>query len=679
MITSSGIGSGLDVESLVNQLVAAEGQPQRLRFNRREAQLQTTLSAVGTLKSELADFQNAVSGLNSLSAFLGTKARVDNTSLLTAVTTAEAATGTYRVEVQQLAQAQKLASKTFSDSHTTIGTGTLSFHFGTYDEDTNTFTANSDKPAQVVTVDAAHSSLSGIRDAVNEANMGVSASIVNGGTGDHLVFTSKDMGVIHSLQITVDDGEGADPADNVDDDGLSQLAYDPAAPGVGSGKNLTETVAAQDARLLVDGLRITRSTNTVTEVVEGVTLNLKSAEPSSPTTLTVASDGQVISKSVKSFVDSYNGLVESLNSLSSYNPETRERGALLGDASLRGIENRIRRLMGYAVTGLSGPYRALADIGITTQREGTLALEESKLQSAIKTDPEAIARLFAVGGKASDPLVRFVEGTETTRAGEYEVHISQLATQGKYTGEATGSFPITIDADNDEFTLKVDGSELGTISLTHEIYNSGLELAAALQSQINGNPKLSEAGGSVAVEFVSDHLEITSSRYGSASSVELLSLDPSPAVTTTQTLGLTVKSGDAGVDVAGTIGGQAAVGSGRFLTGSGGAEGVKLEVLGGGVGDRGSVAFSRGVAARLNAFLEQVSASDGFLDNRIDGLNDRIADLGEQREVLDRRLEALEQRYRTQFTMLDSLLGQLQATSDFLSQQITILPRRTSS
>ncbi|ADE15426.1 flagellar hook-associated 2 domain protein [Nitrosococcus halophilus Nc 4] len=678
MITSAGVGSGLDIESLVSQLVAAEGQPQRLRLDRREARLQTTLSAMGTLKSELANFQNAVSGLSSLSAFQGTKASVGNTSLLTASATAEAATGTYSVEVQQLAQAQKLASKTFADSHTVISTGTLSFRFGTYDGDSNTFTANPDKSAQVVTIDAAHSSLSGIRDAVNGANIGVSASIVNDGAGDRLVFTSKDMGVANSLQITVGDGDGTDPADNVDDDGLSQLAYDPTAPGVGSGKNLTETVAAQDARLLVDGLTITRPTNTATGVIEGVTLNLKSAESGSPTTLTVASDGQAISKSVNSFVDSYNSLVESLNSLSSYNPETRERGALLGDASLRGIENRIRRLMGDAVAGLSGPYRALADIGITTQREGTLALEESKLQSAIETHPEAIARLFAVGGEASDPLVRFVEGTETTRAGEYEVNISQLATQGKYTGNATGSFPITIDADNDEFTLKVDGSELGTISLTHETYNNGSELAAALQSQINSNPKLSEAGGSVAVEFVSDHLEMTSSRYGSASSVEILSLDPSPTATTTQTLGLTVNSGNAGVDVAGTIGGQAAVGSGRFLTGSGGAEGVKLEVLGGAVGDRGSVAFSRGVAAQLNTYLEQISDSDGFLDNRIDGLNDRVADLGEQREVLDRRLVALEQRYRAQFTALDSLLGQLQTTSNFLSQQIAALPRRTS-
>lgn len=677
MITSAGIGSGLDIESLVSQLVAAEGQPQRIRIDRREAQLQTTLSAVGTLKSELASFQNAVSGLSSLSAFQATKAEVGDKDLFTASATAEAAAGTYSVEVQQLAQAQKIASKTFADSHTAIGTGTLSFQFGTYESGTNTFTANPKKTPQSVTIDAAHSSLSGIRDAVNEADIGVSASIVNDGTGDRLVFTSKDMGAANSLKIIVSDGDGADPADNVDDDGLSQFAYEPTA-AIGNGKNLTETVAAQDARLLVDGLTITRPGNTVGEVIEGVTLDLKSAELGSPTTLTVASDEAAINKSVNSFVTSYNGLLETLNSLSSYNPETKERGALLGDASLRGIENRIRRIISDAVTGLSGSYRALADIGITTQRDGTLALEASKLQSAIENDPESIARLFAVGGKASDSLVRFVEGTEATEAGEYEVNVSQLATQGKYTGSAVGNFPITINADNDEFALKVDGSEIGTISLAQDTYASGAELAAELQGRINSNSKLGEAGGSVTVEFVTDHFEITSSRYGSTSNVEILSLDPSPTGTTAQTLGLTVKSGNAGVDVAGTIGGQAATGSGRFLTGSSGAEGIKLEILGGATGNRGSADFSRGITAQLDVFLEQTLDSDGFLDSRIDGLNDRITDLDDKREVLGQRLEALEQRYRTQFTALDSLLGQLRTTSDFLSQQIAILPRRIS-
>ncbi|KFI21966.1 flagellar filament capping protein FliD [Nitrosococcus oceani] len=683
MITSTGIGSGLDVESLVNQLVAAEGRPQQLRLNRQEAKLQATLSAMGTLKSELASFKDAVSKLDSPSAFQAIKASVGNRDLLTASAAAKAATGTYSVEVQQLAQAQKLASKAFADSSAALGTGTLSFRFGSYDNDTNTFTGNPDRSAQIVTIDSAHNSLSGIRDAVNEADIGVQANIINDGTGDRLVFTAQTMGLANSLEITVNDEDG----NNLNDSGLSQLAYDPTGADSGSGKNLTETVAAQDARLVVDGLTVTRPQNTITGMIEGVTLELNSAELDSPTTLTVAADGHIASKSVNGFVEAFNSLAKTLNSLSSYNPETQEKGPLLGDASLRGIENRLRRVASDTVTGLSGPYQTLADIGITTQRDGTLKLDESKLQQVVESDPEAVARLFTGGGSSSDPLVRFVEATDEAQAGEFAVNVTQPATQGKYTGnDISSNFPfpwssstITIDADNDEFTLKVDGGEAVMISLTQQTYNDGMALAQEIQSQINANPTLSEAGSQVTVEFINDRFEIHSSRYGSSSNVEILALDPSPSETTTQTLGLVVKSGNAGEDVAGTIGGQAATGSGRFLTGNDRAAGIQLEILGESPGARGDIAFSRGVAAHLNTYLDQVLDSDGFLENRIDGLNDRIGDFGEQREDLAQRLDAIEKRYRAQFTVLDSLLGQLQTTSSFLSQQIANLPGSRST
>ncbi|ABA58823.1 Flagellar hook-associated protein 2 [Nitrosococcus oceani ATCC 19707] len=677
MITSTGIGSGLDVESLVNQLVAAEGRPQQLRLNRQEAKMQATLSAMGTLKSELASFKDAVSKLDSPSAFQAIKASVGNRDLLTASAAAKAATGTYSVEVQQLAQAQKLASKAFADSSAALGTGTLSFRFGSYDNNTNTFTGNPDRTAQIVTIDSAHNSLSGIRDAVNEADIGVQANIINDGTGDRLVFTAQTMGLANSLEITVSDEDG----NNLDESGLSQLAYDPTGADSGSGKSLTETVAAQDARLVVDGLTVTRPQNTITGMIEGVTLELNSAELDSPTTLTVAADGHIASKSVNGFVEAFNSLAKTLNSLSSYNPETQEKGPLLGDASLRGIENRLRRVASDTVTGLSGPYRTLADIGITTQRDGTLKLDESKLQQVVESDPEAVARLFTGGGSSSDPLVRFVEATDEAQAGEFAVNVTQPATQGKYTGNVfsgSGS-PITIDADNDEFTLKVDGGEAVMISLTQQTYNDGMALAQEIQSQINVNPTLSGAGSQVTIEFINDRFEIRSSRYGSGSNVEILALDPSPSETTTQTLGLTVKSGNAGEDVAGTIGAQAATGSGRFLTGSDRAEGIRLEILGESSGARGSISFSRGVAAHLNTYLDQVLDSEGFLENRIDGLNHRIGDFSEQREDLVQRLDAIEKRYRAQFTVLDSLLGQLQTTSSFLSQQIANLPGNRSA
>jgi flagellar hook-associated protein 2 len=667
-ITSMGIGSGLDINGLLGKLMAAESEAPTKRLDRQEAQLQAKLSAHGTLKGALVDFQGALTGLRSLSALQGRTATSSNTAVFTATAFSNATAGTHSITVTKLAQTHKLASEAFNDTTAAMGTGVLTFEFGTFSG--GTFAPNADKTTQTVSINAANNSLQGIRDAVNNAHIGVTVSLVNDGTGYRLVFSSADSGAANSLRVTVSDGDG----NHVDSAGLSQLAYDPLGV-LGSGKNLSETMEARDAELEVDGLPIKSASNTVTGAIAGITLNLLD-DPATGNagTLTVAQDRGRVTSAVEGFVSKYNSLVETFNTLSNYDPETQRAGILLGDATVRGMASQSRRVLGEAVQGLSGPFRSLADIGITTNSDGTLTLDSDKLAAALDAGFDNVGRIFAAGGRPSDSLLRYVSSTSATPAGQYAVEITQLATQGSYAGGTVPgiSFPLITNTDNDTFAIKVDGVQSSTISLTQGTYASGADLAVEIQSRINGDSALDAAGASVSVSYDSDNSRfvITSTRYGSASTVELTAVDTASATT----LGFLVGAGTAGLDVAGTIGGAAAKGSGRILTGTENAAGLAIEVLGGSTGARGTVEFSRGIADRLDTLISGFLDSDGTIETATEALNARIEDIGEQREALSARLAAVEERYRSQFTALDMLLGRMRATSDYLTQQLEMLP-----
>ena len=228
-ITASGMGSGMDINSLVSQLVAAERQPAATRLDRREAALQTQISAIGNFKGALSKFQSTLSGLKNADTFQGgAKATVANDKLFTASASKSAPAGSYSVKVEQLAQSQRLATSAdhrFKNLTDPVGTGTLTFQFGTYGGTAAnpTFTANPDQSIKTVTIDASNNTLSGVMKAINDAKIGVQASIVNDGGGYRLVLGSTATGAANSLKITAADGDG----NHTDLAGLSLLAHDP--------------------------------------------------------------------------------------------------------------------------------------------------------------------------------------------------------------------------------------------------------------------------------------------------------------------------------------------------------------------------------------------------------------------------------------------------------------------
>lgn len=662
-IQAPGVGSNLDINSIVTQLVAAEKAPTENRLASNEALVQARLSSLGLVKSSLSDFQTAVRSLSTTTAFQSKSVSISNQSLFTATVSSAAKPGRYSVEVSSLAQSQKLVSKTFTGAAATVGTGTLHIQFGNYDSDSNTFTEDAAHSAVDIVIGADKSSLQGIRDAVNAAETGVTASILNDGTGDRLVFSSE-SGAKSGMKITVsDDGDGDLTDSSV---GLSQLAFDPVADA-DLGRNMTETLAATDALIKVDGITITRPTNSVTGVLAGVTLDLNEMAPGTPTTMIIAENKDSIKTAVESFVTSFNQLKTVLNDATKYDTEQKKGAVLIGDSAIRSINSQMQRIMGGVIEGVSGQVRALADIGITTARDGTLQLDSAKLSTALSSNIDGFAALFATAGNSSDSLVDYVKAGSNTKVGQYAVNITQIATQSTYTN-TIGAGTFTIDANNDTFKLKVDGLQSGVITLTQQSNLSGAALALEMQAQINADETLKSGSRSVSVVYDSDtgQMKITSNHYGSDSKIDVTQIESASSA-----IGLTIMSGTEGHDVAGTIGGFAATGVGTKLTGSGDADGLQINVLGGLIGDRGTVEYSKGVAQQLNVLIDNFLSSDGVLTQRIGDFNQRLDAIGQSRTKLSERLTSMEAMLRAQFQAMDLMVGQMKATGDYLTSQFS--------
>lgn len=669
-ISAPGVGSNLDVNGIVSQLMAVERRPLTL-LALRESDFQAKLSAYGTLKGALSAFQTSMQGLADGARFEAATASAADVSVLTATANGKAVPGSYSVEVQQLAQQQKAHSGGFASISSAVGSGILTIQYGTYDSGANTFTLNSQKSAQTVTIEPSSNTLSGVRDAINAANIGVSATIINDGASDRLVVTGKDTGAANGFRIIASDDDGTD----LDAAGLSQIAFDPTA-AAGSGKNLTQVQTAQDAKLQIDGIAISKTLNTITDAIEGVTLNLLKTNAGSPSLLDVARDSAGVKTAVEAFVKSFNSVNQTLKGLSAYNAATGQGAILQGDSATMSIQSWIRTTLSASVGGISdgdvGSITSLSQIGVAFQKDGSLALDSAKLQTALDNNFDDIASLFAVRGKPTDSLITFDGATGKTAAGNYAITVTQLATQASLTGSQAAGLTITAGV-NDQLDFSVDGV-VANVTLAAGTYASADALAVEVQSKLNGAASLADAGISVLVSQTAGTLGIASARYGPASGVaitggngasDLMGASPASSV---------------GVDVGGTINGVAAIGIGQMLTAAAGhaAEGLRLMIDGGLPGTRGTVNFSRGYADRLDKLMEDLLTSDGIIAGRTDGIAASIKDIDRREEDFSRRLTAIEARYRAQFTALDVMLSSLTQTSEFFQQQLDGLQKNNT-
>ena len=672
-LTATGVGSGLDIEGLVSKLMDAEKVPKEQRLLTREADITSDISGLASLKGALSELQTSLASANALSTFKQRNASSDQPTAVTVEANINASVGSYSVSTQSLAGAQSLAVRnSFSSVNETVGAGTLEFTFGTTGytphatnnaSDTyDSFVAKAGATSATVTIDSSNNTLSGVKDAINQANFGVTAAIVSDGAGYRLLISSNSTGAENSLQISVTD---SGDSNDTDGNGLSRLAFNSAAGTA----NVYQTVAGADAAFTINGLSLTSTSNTIANVIDGLTFTLKNTTTASAA-VSVTDNSGGIKAAANAFVAGYNSWIDTLDSLTGYDFATKKGGALQGDFSALSISSQIRNALGAAVNGFSGTYHRLAEVGVSALSSGKLSLDEAKLSTALAADFDNVAAVFTRFAETSSGSgLTSVSATDSVSVGPYVVAVSSLASSGSKTSSAL-SAPITINSANDSLILTVDGTASGTIAVTNQAYASLPALATELQTQINADATLRLAGKAVAVGIEDNKLVITSNTLGSGSTVRLANVGSD---TTLTTLGFDTVTSSNGADLIGTINGVAGTANGNILSGAAGSDSVGLSVAVAST-TGGTVTVSQGVLDQLDSLLTTMLGTNNSLDLRIDSLENRIEEIGEEREALGSRMDALELRYRRQFNALDSLVNQLTSTGSFVADQLANIP-----
>jgi len=527
------------------------------------------------------------------------------------------------------------------------------------------FTQDGNQPSGTVTLDTKDQTLQGIRDAINKANVGVTATIVSDGSDNpyHLVITSNKTGAKSSMKISVDGADGGPVNAGL----ASLLGYDP-----NGAQGLTQTSGAQDTRLTMNGIAVTSAGTTVDDVVQGVSMSLNST---GSTTLTIGQDTSSVSTAINGFVKAYNDLNSTIAKLTAYDADSKSGGVLQGDSAVRAIQTQLRRALSASVEGLNSNMTNLTQVGITFAQDGSLTVDSSKLSTAISSNFSDIAGLFAAAGSASDGGITYNKSGPATQPGEYAVNITHMATQGTLTS-ANALSGSTVIAANTTWTVTLNQTDPATDNKVQNIkipagtYTND-QLSSMLRAAINGNSTFSSAGDSVDTSVdANGHLSISSSKYGEISNISVTS------VTGTQVSDIFGGASPVvGTDVEGTIGGVAATGDGQVLTAADGskAAGIQLSITSGDAGDRGTVTFSQGYAYALTNLAASFTGKNSLLASKTDGLNASIKDVAKQRDAFSDHLTQLEAMYRKQFTSLDTMLQSMQSTQAYLTQQLAAI------
>jgi flagellar hook-associated protein 2 len=398
VISSQGVGSGLDIAAIVTSLTTAKAAPLTNAINRSNTALNAQVSAFGTFNSAVATFQATLTALQNPAQLAGRTAALADATIATATATAGAVTGQYSIAVQNLATPASLSSApNLNGATAVIGTGTLQISVGGV--------------LDSVAIDSTDNTLQGIAAAINSApgNPGVTASILTTSDGARLVLTGTKTGAANGILVTQSGGDG----------GLASLVYDPA----NNLTTLTQTQAAQDANFTVNGYGATSASNQVTSVITGVTLNLQKASPViagtpptyTPTTLTIGNDTAGAQTSIGTFVSALNGVLSSIQSLASYDPVTQTAGPLLGNAAVQSFQNQLYKILGQVNAGITSGPNSLAAIGIGANPQGTYSSNAATLGNALTGNLDSVGKLLSGPNGIATKLNTFV--TQYTQSG----------------------------------------------------------------------------------------------------------------------------------------------------------------------------------------------------------------------------------------------------------------------
>lgn len=538
-IQSLGLGSNVLTSELVDQIIEAERAGTEALITQRQTVTEAKISAYGEIESLVSAFQLTVNDLTKRDIISGTTSSSSDESIVTVSSDNSATTGTYNLEVQAIAEAHSLSSAEYADPTSIVSTagGVLDFRFGTTtytgagNDVYDTFTVNSDKSGASVTI-AANSTLADIRDTINAADFGVTASIVFNGSGYVLSMVSDDSGLDNSIEVTASASAGGP----LSSDGLEALAFNASQSGA---SNLSENQQAQDAQLTFNGLNVTRESNSISDLITGADLTLQSANVGQNISISIETDITAFSDKVGELVDNYNALKESVDFYTDYDTAKNEAGLLTGDGTIRRLMDSIDNIMASSVSGITGKeYESFAEIGITKDQNNDfkMVFDPFQFTKAIGKDRDTIGNIFGTSGSTTDSLITYSNESINTQSGTYDISVTQLGTKATYEGAIIStldfSSAVKITSGNDDFSINVDG-KTANITLTQGDYTTGADLAAEIQSQINNASSLKNNGAGVAVSYDATNLkfDITSNLYGSDSQVYFTSVDTNTANT----------------------------------------------------------------------------------------------------------------------------------------------------
>lgn len=738
----SGLISGLDTQAIIEKLISIEKIPQNI-IKQRQAEITQQINGWSTFEAMLIGLKTNVSSLGSQAQWGNFSVASSKADVLSATGSETAQAGTYTIGVEQIAMNHQLAFGEYTSLTQSIGNGTLSVTI--------------DGKEHTVDISGTANTVQGFVTAVNSANVGVKASLLNMNGHYKIVLASEKTGLENAMiaKFTPTNGVAAGfDTLSVNNDGWTGAAV--SASGVFTGyEDTSYTLTAQNsgtigtdeitfswtsgtrsgeitlpsdyngsAITLADGITLTfasngavtedesftvdvdaasiqkpqdahitfgsganalniySATNDIQGVIPGVTINALSALPGTPITLTVNRDTESIVNKVQAMVQSYNKIIDFTNQQQKYDQETQTSGILFGDSTFRSVDMNLKAKFSGYLSEVRGQFRAFADIGITMNDDATLSLNSTELTNALRNNYADVEKLFLNTGETDDEDIKYFSATSATKVsvGGYDVVITRAAQQAQYNGASrtiSSSTPLVVSSSNNALQLVVDGVRLSNTIIPSGTYTSGEALATAMQDAINTDELLQEK--TINVEWVETapgqgYFQITSPTYGSRSEITIESSSANVS------LGLT-NATRTGVDVAGTINGEAAEGMGRLLkgkTGNATTDGLALEVtltaaeLTSQGEAQGKAYYTTGLMSSIDTFMEDLTNTlSGVLATQKKSLKTMYDDMQIQIKKYDEKIEAKRLELEIKYNQLETILNKLNSQGSYLSAQIS--------
>lgn len=621
----------------------------------RKQEILVRQTAFQGIEANVVGLQSAARQLGSFTndVFSVFTATSSDESILQAAASTDAAIGTYQLQVTQLAKAGQNASQSFDDAESLLTLGTVDIKVG-------------DRPATSVEITNDNNTVQGFVDAINLASDDVVATTVNDGSGFRILLTSQHTGAENQISITNNTAPSSGPNTQVDFSGTPVQDATDAIITLGSGPG---------------AVNITRSTNTVENVIQGLTMNLLDADPGKNITVSINRDPEPARTAIDGFVGAFNNLMDYVDEQTAYNVDSEQAGLLLGDSTTGNIRDQIRNKLARTVANLNSNANRLSSIGISFDDRGKLQVNSSKLDSALAGNLEGVEvvdvrRLFALDAQTTSPFISFISGSVETNASEndpWQVNVTQAAERASIHAPMLFLENIVIDGSNDSFSIDIDGLDSGTLSLTHGTYTR-TEMAEHLQSVINSSSELGSRKVSVTTD--KENMIIESVVYGTRSEVGSMTGTAATAI------GFLGNEYQRGRDVAGyfLVDGQTetATGNGRILTGDEDNEntsGLQMKVSLNNSQITGvfesDLTVTRGFGIQMETLIDNLLNSEtGRFKNANDAYDDQLESIDVSVDRLNSIFEAKQQQLISEFVAIESTINSLQTTSAFLASQL---------